>query len=733
MSSTKTRLAFTLTWLATVLMTVTIGFPDWRHRRDALATALIAGPAIPPPSMPPLPVRAQGPGVYVVVTPQGAAVAIQPTRRVSDTSTGALRVVPPAASTSATEAAPATALESAPRHPEPSSASLAGSLVASAQADAAAGRHAAAAESIRRLSLERPLTLDEARWLAGEYDAAGNRAEALRAYYVVASQTRDAATWERIGDLESDSGRPQRASAAYANITPATRPSTVWVKVARAAAADGKSEVALAAYDAALTSNPAAQDVTLEAARYAASVHQPVRALEFYKRRDAPGAGAANLRLEMAQAALAANRPEDALQWTAPETTAGERNAEVRYAHAQALHMTGRPAAAATVLRELQAENPDDPRFTAWLARTAQAQGRHLEAYERFSDALTVDATGELFMARGDMAAQRGDIGRAREDYVRARGAGADEQIVSERLNRLPLTPQLSLPFEHLRDSNGTRLTAQTARVDLWTRGPFRLAGRWLTGSVEQHTTSFATRSGAVDLDNWWVTPRLSINASAGYVDAGSSTIPIWNGSAQYSWRSGGSLGFQATRQTPWSGDPSREMMRFNRISDLEAVGPRFNSTAFGMQLNLPFGARRGLRTDIATRNYSDGNRSSDLFLQFQQVLANGPAWVALQPHVYVEQWRETVAAYYSPGTHVTTGLTLRAITQRGIWSFDSALTPQMLSSSGNTGFGTSLTGGIRAQVGGGSIGANAMIFDDRRHQYGLRRVVVDVRIPLGK
>jgi hypothetical protein len=601
-----------------------------------------------------------------------------------------------------TEAAPVvTSSGTAAQSIAPIERPLADRLVAEAQAAEAAGNHAAAADALRRLTRERSLTLDELRWLAGQLDAAGDSAAALTPYYTLAAELGDdAATWERIGDLELQLGRPQRAAEAYGHVAPATRSSAVWVKVARAAAADGKQDAAFAAYDAALSRKPSDADaVSVEAARYA----------------------------------LSANRPEYARRWTSAALAAGDRSIETRFAHAQALHMTGQPTAAAEAFRELRAEKPEDPRFVAWLARTSQAQGRHLEAYELFSDALAADPSADLLISRGDVAAQRDDTGRARADYTRARAAGADERIVSGRLDRLSDTPQLALPFEYLRDSNDVQLTTQTARVDLFTRGPFRLAVRGLSGRIDQRSTAFTTQSGAVDLDRWWLTPRLLIDGSAGFANVGSSTLPLWAGSARYHWPSGGSFALETTRQTPWSSDASRDLMRFNRIHDLAAVGSRFNATTFGARLNLMFGSDRALRTDVFSRDYSDGNRSRDVFVQFQQVIANGSAWVALQPHIYVEQWRSSAAAYYSPGTHVTTGLTLRSIAQRGIWSFDSALTPQLLSSNGNTGFGASLTGGIRARIFGGSIGANVMLFDDRRHAYGLRRIVADVRIPIGK
>lgn len=737
MSNTSTRFLFTAVWLAAVFTALTLGFPTfWTSEqagRTAPASALgAAAGAVAPdttssdapasglsrtdPAVPGLLPSLAAPGSPVRRARRGHESAIRPDAMSDAAVSGS---VVPDSVVPATRVVP----------------SLADRLVIEAQTASAAGQHAAAADALRRLAVERPLTLDESRWLAGEHDAAGHHAEALVAYYAIANQVGDEpATWERIGDLELQNGRPQNAAAAYARLDTARRTSGVWVKVARTAAAAGETDAALSAYRSALGDDPAAASaIALEAARYAASVNRPVLALDFYARQTTPGRTLPDVQLEMAQAALAANRPVDALRLTSAARAAGDHTIELRYAHAQALHMTGQPGTAATIFRALQAERPDDPRFVAWRARTAQAEGRHLDAYELFSEALTTEASADVLLARGDVSAARGDVARARADYARAQAAGAEEPIVRERLGRLDTTPQLSLPFEYLRDANGIELTAQTARLDLWTKGPFRLAARWLTGRVRQQTTSFATQSGAVDLDSWWITPRLSVAGSAGFSEVAAKTMPAWNGTARYAWTEGGSVAVRSSRQTPWSGDPSRELMRFNRVNDLAGVGAAFDAVTFGGELNVPLGARRGIRADLATREYSDGNTSRDLFLQFQQVVANGSTWVAVQPHVYVERWAHASSAYYSPDQHVTTGVTLRAIGRQGIWTFDTGVTPQLLASNGRTGVGASLTGGLRAQIGGASVGANVMLFDDRRYSYNLRRVVADVRIPVGK
>jgi hypothetical protein len=139
------------------------------------------------------------------------------------------------------------------------------------------------------------------------------------------------------------------------------------------------------------------------------------------------------------------------------------------------------------------------------------------------------------------------------------------------------------------------------------------------------------------------------------------------------------------------------------------------------------------LQADVAIRDFSDGNGSRDLYVQYQRTLTRGTAWIALQPNVYWEQWQVTTPAYYSPAHHVTLATTLRTIATSGNWTLDATVTPQALVSQGRTGAGMTLANSLTRRLGGGALGGNVMWFTDRRYRYQLWRVTGEVRLPLTK
>jgi hypothetical protein len=175
-------------------------------------------------------------------------------------------------------------------------------------------------------------------------------------------------------------------------------------------------------------------------------------------------------------------------------------------------------------------------------------------------------------------------------------------------------------------------------------------------------------------------------------------------------------------------------VLRFNRINDLNATGALFHNTGGRAMIDLPLDDDQALQAEVGARHYSDGNVSRELYLQYQRRLSgNGTTWVAVQPHLYAEQWDRTSPAYFSPDLHATVGVTLRAIADRRSWTVDTAVTPQALFSSGREGVGAMLSGGLTRRIGRGSAGANVLWFSDRRYRFNLWHLSGEVRIPVGK
>jgi predicted Zn-dependent protease len=612
-------------------------------------------------------------------------------------------------------------------------------FVAAANAASKAGLPARTAVYLRALSDVRPLTEDETKWLAGQLEASGDLDRALAVYHELArSGARDDQPWERIGDILALQDRPAAALEAYSQVTALGDEPSFWRKVARTAAAAGNRDTAAAAYVQALSWAHDGTELTLEAARYHASVGEPARALALYDRYLVASRSASGLYLELARTSLAASLPDEALRWAVAGIAAGERSVELQYARAQALHLTHRTREAAAALHELLAENPQNSEWLTWLARTAQARGRDLEAYELFGAALT-NASGpsaDLWLARADAAASWGDVAHAARNYEQARLAGADAAVIDQRTRDLTgrVAPQLAAPVDVLRDSNGVAVTQSGGQLLFWPAQSARVKAAWATSRVTQGSYSFGSRGLTADVDQVFITPHLKVQGGAGFQHYDAGTNPVWNGRATYQWTRGGAIAVEGFRESPWTAEIPGNVPRFNRVNDVAAVGPLFHDTGVRAQIDVPLKDGQALSGEAGFKRYSDSNQQTDVYLQYQRARSVGPGtWIAVQPNVYVEQWAAQNPAYFSPERHASVGVTLRTMVERGIWTVDASVTPQALFTDGSNGAGLNVAGGARARIRGGSVGANVMIMDDHRHAYVLRRFTADVRIPVGK
>jgi tetratricopeptide (TPR) repeat protein len=380
------------------------------------------------------------------------------------------------------------------------------------------------------------------------------------------------------GRKSSTDGEP---STVNTRVEPATAPENARV-AARAAAATGRSEAAASAYARAVAAAPLDTDLLLEAARYNASVGQAANAVALYQSylsmRPATG-----LSLELTRTALAAQRPELAVEWAEAGVAGGDRGSDLQYAYAQALHLSDRPAAAAAILQKLLVGDPHNGDWLLWLAYTAQARGRSVEAYELLRAAIDAGTTpaGNLWLTRGDVAAQWGDVLRAKKDYERARSSGADPEAVSSREQKLSdqLSPQIAVPGEVLGDSNGVEFAQGAVTFFLQPTASGRFSGTWASGQISQRGYGFSTRAARVDMDDAFVSTRLQLRAGGGVQQNADETLATWHGGGTYRFARGGSLAADAIRDTPWSRQLEANPLRFNRVIDLAALGPGFHFT----------------------------------------------------------------------------------------------------------------------------------------------------------
>ncbi|WP_239493128.1 tetratricopeptide repeat protein [Luteitalea sp. TBR-22] len=603
------------------------------------------------------------------------------------------------------------------------------------------GQAGRAVDHLLALSRHRSLTPDERRWLAGQAEAAQRPDVALAEYdRLLAASPSTAGLWIKIAELETQRGRHGAALDAWRQVPAAARGETYWRQYTWAAARVG-GEAAMAAYDEAWSSGHADAAQCLEAARLHAAANQPLDALAWYERHlAAPGSTSAGLELELARAHLGAGHPADAARWASRARADASARTDALYVEAQARHLAGEPREAAAILEELlrdtKAPAPVTGEWLAWLARTAQARGRTLEAYVRFGEALARGAApaSEFWLARGDLAHDRGDLWRARQDYTEASRTGAEE--AASRLEGLApeRRPLIGLPTEVFWDTNDFRHASAAGRFSLWPTDRARVTGEWATGRVSQGATEFDRSAGTILIDRLYPTARTTLGGQVGVEQARGRTQPLWRVDGAWHQTGGQAVQVEAFRESPWRAETWDARMRYNRITDLASIPGDFHATGVRVGGVLPITDHQELQGNVAMRDFSDGNRQSQAYLQYQLPLSSRrDTWVALQPYGYVEQWARPDPRYFSPEQQVTAGATLRAIVTRGPWQIDMSATPQYLESESRRGFGYSAVGSLRRDAGPVSVGVSGMVFDDRKMAYRVQRITLDVQVPIGR
>lgn len=617
----------------------------------------------------------------------------------------------------------------------------AGELHTAARAATAADQPGAAARLLELLGEQRPLTLDEQRWLAGMYRASGQRERALVVYGQIAGVTGndDASVLEALGDLRYDLGDFEGALRAFRDIAGAGDVSDVTLKIARTSVRAGDLAGAAQSYERYVRARPDDAAARLEAARYYASAGRPREALAHYREVVSAG-GAAGMRLELARIHLAAGEFVGAEQWARQAMAAGEAARESSLALAQSLHLQGRGREAEIILRSMIDAAPNDAEALTWRAHVASALDRHLEAYRLFerAEAAGTPPREGVLLWMAEAARRRGDLARAQDATARARREGASPPALdaAQRELRADTRPRLLLPVWVHADTNDLRITENGAGV-VWfaplVRGVLALSG--LTGTVSQHTFTSRRTSAMLTLDRLFPTPAFELATSLGFDRYDHARdLATWRAAGIYHFTNDSAVGFSGGRESLLPAGTRAELRQFNRVLDVGALGPDFYFQGVrGFAEHVAAGERRA-RLETGIDAAKDGNHRLFAYLHYQVPLATGARdWLALRPNLFFETFRDRMPFYFSPSRHLTVGTMLHAIRQRQRWNLELEINPQWLRTDGANSVGVHGLLNVGVKVHAVSIAGGTFIFYDGLEDYFQWRLGGIVSVPLGR
>ena len=611
-------------------------------------------------------------------------------------------------------------------------------LVIAARAATAIGQPADAARYLALLSETRELDVQERRWLASQYRASGDHARALSEYERAAAATSmpDDEVLEAIGDLRYDLGHFSVALESFRKIADADR---VALKIARSAARAGELALASDAYERHVRLHPDAIAARLDAARYQASAGRPELAIAHYLA-FINAKGAADLRLELARAHLAAGRFEEAEAWSRQAIAAAESEDEATIALAQSLHLQGRHREAHSTLATLGPPAQLRKEANEWRGYVAMALDRHLEAFRSFERALAAGAreASQLLLLQSTAALKRGDFGRSLQSIVAAAEKGAVPATVdaARRQLRSATLPTLYVPVWSAGDSNDLFVTQARGGVFfLLPAHKGRLTLEAGAGVMSQREFSARADAFKLRMSHVFPVPQLSLDLAAGvnrYDTAGERMT--WQVTGLYSLADGTTIGVDAIRDAVLPALGRSDMRQFNRVLDLRALGPAFESTTFrGLLEVTPFPTQQSHLEGGAER-FQDGNRRSFTYLHHQVPLASSArTWTALRPNLFFETFTRESPFYFSPRRHITAGTMLHMINRRNAWEIEWEINPQLLHTDGATGAGAHGLFNLGARIKGALLNGGAFVFWDGLEDHVQWRVGGRVSVPFAR
>lgn len=613
-------------------------------------------------------------------------------------------------------------------------------LLTGARASSLMQDYQLAARFLERLRRRRVLNHQQKFWLAGLYRSSGRNAEAIELFRELALTTapQKKASLEALGDLLLDSGDAASALQAYRELLDGKGSAELHLKRARAAARAGRTEEAAASYHSYMRQNPHDVPSQIESARFFASMRRFEEALAVVEKLPSNQLTPA-VSMEIVRWYLATGRFEEAESKARKVAELLSSDLQARLLLAQSLFLLDDTDSAADILETLHREHPDHPEVLRRLGEVAASRDRHFEAYHYYRKAIDQGAEfqDELWLRASRSARIRGDLSAASDGLVQALQLGASGEPAgkaAEAVHRA-LRAKVYFPATGWSDRNDLSLYQAGIGASYWLHRLGRLRFQFLRGELQQRETGFTRSSGRFSLEEVFLTPAFDFSLTAGVEDYARGGDLITGGvKGRYHFRDGSFAGGGFQRQTLLSEHDSREVRQFNRIIDLESLGPDFRIHRFFGFFDKVVGTDRRWRVESGVDSYQDGNSRFHAYSHYQIPLSSREeSWLAFRPSFYIESFERENPFYFSPDSHFSLGAGIHAIRKFQSWDLELEFNPQWIGTEGNTGVGGQAVLNLMGSWKGLEWNAGGFLFYDDRNQYLLWNVAGTVRIPLSR
>jgi hypothetical protein len=254
-------------------------------------------------------------------------------------------------------------------------------------------------------------------------------------------------------------------------------------------------------------------------------------------------------------------------------------------------------------------------------------------------------------------------------------------------------------------------------------------------GRLSQRQFSSGVNKISLSLSSLFPTPELKIDLAVGFDQhERAPDLITWRGSGLYFLSDRAMFGLDVRREALLPINVRPELRQFNRIMDLQAVGPGFYGDLFRGIVELAVRNEHGARAETGFEKLQDGNRRTFAYVHLQiPTTSSARTWAAIRPNVFFETFRDNRLAYFSPRRHLTLGTMLHAIRRYAGWQIESEINPQLLFTDGATGLGGHGVLNVGARLGETSLSGGAFVFWDGLQDHLQWRLGGRVSIPVGR
>jgi hypothetical protein len=296
--------------------------------------------------------------------------------------------------------------------------------------------------------------------------------------------------------------------------------------------------------------------------------------------------------------------------------------------------------------------------------------------------------------------------------------------------------PMIYVPASGLGDTNDLRVAQTGGGLLLFLPSLVGdLAVEGLAGSVSQRDFSTDVRSLRFSLSRLFPAPELRIDLGmALHKFDRAPNLVTWQGSGLYYLTDGHTIGVDISREALLPINGRLELRQFNRVLNVERLGPGFFGDVFRGIVELAAGDSRRAHIEPGFERFEDGNRRTFAYFHFDlPTNSSGHTWSVIRPNVFFESFRDHQLDYYSPQHHLTIGTMWHMIRRYARWQIESEINPQLLFTDGATGPGGHGLFNVGAKVGPASLTGGAFVFWDGLEDHLQWRLGGRVSIPLAR